>query len=752
MSTPLYPFQFTSSLAGLLTIQCQMPKETAEKFASELRTLIQLPEGRWYYELTGIQGQEVRKEGPFRLLLGIDKQSQLADPDAYFQDLHAFWQSLPRPILSEHVSVLQATLQTLFERHCPVVDKTETPAQAEAKETARRNTEAAQQAERAQIVAAYADGPEEVQLTKGEMGIVLALVYDNSDLMTDYYHPRAVKHSFLLARLHAQRRQERVLRQALTRYPALQAANWTWHGNDKYSRGPDCYLKSDQTFLYQGTPFKTYSGTEITQVGYEIRFVTSGRYLPYKGFGTPDISATQNETPAFASPTKDIRLAYERDWTWLFFPTKPDERVRDRLRGMGGRWGRQRGGWYFRRHIPQAEFAWLFEPVPPPVESPPEPTVFPTALRETPGPAGFVPGKGSAYEYIPPWMDVPGPYTTEKQPDPLAVIKLFTPDSNWTWFILEYDGHDLAFGLVVGFETELGDFSLCEIAAARGPLGVQPERDIWFRPTPITQLPEYRAKWGDDGPYRGGSAPNPTPLAPIPPTLPPTVAAILPDGWTEDDVAFLLTQLDLGPVLVADDALGLPTIHDFPNADHLGYGLFRVQGTGYTLYFDGGNTMRRTPSGKGWTQLDIQGDYPYDLDGARAALTRYLVAKSPAPDTLIRASGEEILADATAFDAYPARELNPSNMPSLESTEIRLPNEAPVAEEVPAPTPEDLAEFETWQLELLTGQVQKKDSVFYRALTAVRHPGTVYLALQQVNGDHLRRKRLEERLSALQAI
>lgn len=746
-----YPFQFTSPLAGTLSIQCQLPREAAEKFASELRALVQLPEGRWYYELTGIQGQELRKDGPFRLLFGKDTQACLADPDAYLHDLQTFWHTLPSPILPEHVSALLATAQTLFERHCPVVDKTETLAQVEAKENARHAAEVAQQAERAQIVAAYADHAEEIQLAKGEMGIVLALVYDNSDIMTDYYHPRAVKHSFLLARLRPQKRQERVLRQTLARYPDLHTA-WTWHGSDKYSHGPDCYLKSDATFAYRGTPFKAYAGSQITQVWYEIRFVTSGRYLPYKGFGNSDVPGPQPETPALAASAKDIRLEYERDWTWLFFPTKPDETVRERLRGMGGRWGRQRGGWYFRRHIPQAEFAWLFEPSTPSVEPLSEPSPTPIALRETPGPAGFLPGKGSAYEYIPPWMEVPGPYATEKQPDPLAVIKLFTPDSNWTWYLLEYDGRDLAFGLVVGFETELGDFSLREISAARGPLGVQPERDIWFRPTPITQLPEYRAKWGDDGPYRGGSTPTPTPIAPTPPQLPPTVAATLPNGWTENDLAFLLTQLDLGPILIADDALGFPTIHDFPNADHLGYGLFRVQGADYTLYFDGGKSMQRTPSGKGWTQLDIQGDYPYKLDAARTALTRYLVAKSPTPDILILASAEEVQAETTASDAHPAQELLPSNLPSLGSAETRLPNEAPAIEENPAPTPEDHAEFEAWQLELLTGQVQKKDSIFYRALTAVHRPGTLHLALQHVNGDHLRRKRLEERLSTLQAV
>ena len=117
---------------------------------------------------------------------------------------------------------------------------------------------------------------------------------------------------------------------------------------------------------------------------------------------------------------------------------------------------------------------------------------------------GYVAGKGSAHDYTPSWMNVPALYEVESEPDPLAVIKLFTPDSNWTWFITELDREQkLAFGLTVGFDTELGYFSLEEMSGVKGPMGLQVERDLWFEPTPIRSLPEYQAKWGDGGPYKG---------------------------------------------------------------------------------------------------------------------------------------------------------------------------------------------------------------------------------------------------------
>jgi len=64
----------------------------------------------------------------------------------------------------------------------------------------------------------------------------------------------------------------------------------------------------------------------------------------------------------------------------------------------------------------------------------------------------------------------------------LAFIKFFTPDSFWAWYATEFDGKDIFFGLVMGFEIELGYFSLGELECIRGPLGLKVERDIFFSP------------------------------------------------------------------------------------------------------------------------------------------------------------------------------------------------------------------------------------------------------------------------------
>ncbi len=83
---------------------------------------------------------------------------------------------------------------------------------------------------------------------------------------------------------------------------------------------------------------------------------------------------------------------------------------------------------------------------------------------------------------------------TEKEDDPSAIVKFFTPDSSWTWFATEFDGEDTFFGAVSGAEFELGYFSLSELEALRGPFGLAVERDLYFKPTPLSQIRKEYAR------------------------------------------------------------------------------------------------------------------------------------------------------------------------------------------------------------------------------------------------------------------
>ena len=85
---------------------------------------------------------------------------------------------------------------------------------------------------------------------------------------------------------------------------------------------------------------------------------------------------------------------------------------------------------------------------------------------------------------------LPDFYASEDTTDPLCQVKLFTPDANWTWYIIELSNEDgsTCYGYVKGFENELGYFSLEEIENVRGALKLPVERDLFFEPTKLSEI------------------------------------------------------------------------------------------------------------------------------------------------------------------------------------------------------------------------------------------------------------------------
>ena len=80
---------------------------------------------------------------------------------------------------------------------------------------------------------------------------------------------------------------------------------------------------------------------------------------------------------------------------------------------------------------------------------------------------------------------------------PSCYLKLFTPDSSFTWYITEgspikddsgkeVDFH--FFGLVDGLDKELGYVALSELESVRGPLGLPIERDLHWQPKTLEEI------------------------------------------------------------------------------------------------------------------------------------------------------------------------------------------------------------------------------------------------------------------------
>ena len=79
----------------------------------------------------------------------------------------------------------------------------------------------------------------------------------------------------------------------------------------------------------------------------------------------------------------------------------------------------------------------------------------------------------------------------------VVYAKYFTPSSSWTWLALEGEpvlddsGSEIDFqffGLVDGFEKELGYFNLSELESVKGPMGLPIERDLYFQPKTLEEI------------------------------------------------------------------------------------------------------------------------------------------------------------------------------------------------------------------------------------------------------------------------
>ena len=80
-------------------------------------------------------------------------------------------------------------------------------------------------------------------------------------------------------------------------------------------------------------------------------------------------------------------------------------------------------------------------------------------------------------------------HSIETKEEPQAIVKWFTPDSNWTWYVAEYNPETgMGWGLVDGLAKEFGYFTIDEILKIRGPFKLPVERDWSFDPVNLNSL------------------------------------------------------------------------------------------------------------------------------------------------------------------------------------------------------------------------------------------------------------------------
>ena len=88
---------------------------------------------------------------------------------------------------------------------------------------------------------------------------------------------------------------------------------------------------------------------------------------------------------------------------------------------------------------------------------------------------------------------IPPLYANDGADDPDAVVarvKLFSPYNGWRWYITEWEAETgTCFGLVEGFEVELGYFDLTELSEVT-VFGSVPavERDLYWEPQTLGEI------------------------------------------------------------------------------------------------------------------------------------------------------------------------------------------------------------------------------------------------------------------------
>ncbi len=100
---------------------------------------------------------------------------------------------------------------------------------------------------------------------------------------------------------------------------------------------------------------------------------------------------------------------------------------------------------------------------------------------------------------------LPPLYSMENVKDPIVWARFFAPGRNWSWYLIEGSrrkeeegiivngkeiyGDMIFFGLVDGFEQELGYFYLAELESMRTSSGYPIiKRDLSFKPVPLSKL------------------------------------------------------------------------------------------------------------------------------------------------------------------------------------------------------------------------------------------------------------------------
>ena len=334
-------------------VSMHMKKAEAEELNRIIKLVGKLPQ--YTRETSGIIGGEEHTMDKW-MMFGTSSVP-IADPEGYENDKAAFYASIPmEEIRAEQIPFFRAKANEIYNKHIPLLDSRRTPEKVEEDAKEIRDREAVRAVTKNEVeehIGLCGDG--EITKEDGEMHIIIEATFDNSDMMTDYYHPHSsLTQSYALAVIRKGARRERDVRGIVERFPELSALSWKWH-KENYSGGTGTYMQSGAVGdVNRGAG----DGRKEVTYCYEIRFNSWDQTLNKSRFFV-DSLGDKKKTGSPVRSVDDVTVTEndQKNGVEVRFPSRPDDSIIDDLKAHGFRWSRFGKCWYKTRTEQAKAFA-----------------------------------------------------------------------------------------------------------------------------------------------------------------------------------------------------------------------------------------------------------------------------------------------------------------------------------------------------------------------------------------------------------
>lgn len=288
--------------------------------------------------------------GPGRKIDKVEEYNKAVD------EFIGLFQGVIKP--TEFLAICKKATE-IFNTYIPVQDNRKTPeqAQADAKEYKRicAENEAKQEAEADKFHKRFCPvDPVDIK----HKAVTLSVTFDDSDMMTDYYHPHgSIGCTMLLADVPFRNETEKLARQVLAKYPELAKLKWEWK-TEKYSMGHGNYLISE---YFDEWDKKAYDGRNKVRIRYEIQFNSYTKklrpYIDYPGNVPTGATLEEREQAVNDTDKPTMTLNAERNGVEIRFPEKPSPDILDKLHESPFRYSRRQNMWYAKQNSNTIAFA-----------------------------------------------------------------------------------------------------------------------------------------------------------------------------------------------------------------------------------------------------------------------------------------------------------------------------------------------------------------------------------------------------------